>query len=153
MKEMRLFSLFFTTMVLGFICCSNGIALETRIAQPSLSVLSENFRSEKDTFKKQAKAAIQELEKFSNDDAVLASLRLKRNLQTIEMLDYLIVKCKDESKNPPIKQETKAHVQEICRYLVSIAPYAGKMQEVITAVLQKEFGVDTVSQLLEAIAN
>ncbi len=153
MKKMRLFSLFFTTMVLDFIYCSNGVALETKISQPSLSVLSENFRSEKDTFKKQANAAIQELKKISGDDAVLASLRLKRNLQIIEMLDYLITKCKDRSKNPPIKQETKAHVQEICRYFIGIAPYAGKMQEVITAVLQKEFEVDTVSQLLEAIAN
>lgn len=151
MNRMFFVSLLFWGSASSIFSCSciNNRSCEARISQLSLLGLIEDFRSEKVAFQTQAQSTIQELEKIPSDDAVLTSLRLQKDLRIIEMLDYLIVECKDEQSTPPIKQDRhlKLCLKEVCQCLASVMPYAGKMQDVIVSVLKKEFGVDSVNEL------
>jgi hypothetical protein len=153
MNRVTLASLLFGVSVSsGFLCSGIDTTLtEASIAQPSLLPLCENFRAMNDAFKKEAEYVLAKLEKVSGDDhAARLSSILESHLRTVELLKYLITSCKDGCTNK-IKQDQqiKDDVLKICDYLTGIMPYAGKMQDVICAVLNQEFNVSSIEELQE----
>lgn len=148
MNRMLFVNLLFGISVSSVFSCSgmNKQSSEAKIVQPSLSELCRNFRAGRSVFEAQARNTIEELKRVHGDDAVLLSLKLEKDLNTVAMLRILIETCKDGSDNK-IKEGKKNQTLEICRYLTGVMPYAGKMQDVISSVLNKEFGVGSISEL------
>ena len=119
---------------------------EERIVSPSLYPLFTDFRNESHKFIEQAQKTIDRLKGIPGDDAYLLGLTLRSNIRTVTLLNEL-TKIHDKEF---FSQTDKIAVNQICRYLAAIMPYAGKMQDVILSVLNKEFEVNSIEGL-EAI--